>query len=253
MKIDGFKTPRVGHLIFTFRYEPYLDIERLIYDFENKFSNLFQGNRAELTRLPQNAPIELPRFILKNSKGKQLEVAISESRLSFSLPDKDIDSIESILKKNTDSIFNYFKTHNEINLDSFASQAALQVPSKSIDRNIHDELFEKYLKIDKPEKLITTSFMYEEMKNGVSISYTIGHYQNASFNFPHPTQMKPNTFVKVSMDDTKINEKGLVLNIAIKNNNDKNESEKKDLKEVYELLIAETIKQIKSSPKRFLS
>lgn len=162
-----------------------------------------------------------------------------------------------ILTKTTDTLFHYFESHEEINLESFASQIIFEIPSKQINTEIQKDIFDKFFSIGRPNNLSKISFMYEDANDGFLFSYTIGHYQKAVLDFKMSTQnLKKNAsnqFIKIDDSNSKVNETGISFKVNIANQKSKKNEKEPTIQSSYNKLIDKISIAIIDSPEKILS
>ena len=251
MNISTFQAPKIKQFKFTFIYEP-LNVDRLIYKFEDNIGDLFDHQQAVMNKNGRDAqsPINVANFLFRNQSGKVFEVSPIEARLIFT--DMELNKSGAILKDNIVPIFNFLNTLPELNLENFSATIQLQYPLKDIDYHLPTDLFETFIKIDKPEKLNSVSFMFEEIVDDLSFSYAFGHYEELALNVPiENIRLNRNENSTITLDDQNysIVERGLNKRITIRKHGLVNDNTSDSYSKVYSKAIA----QIKEAEKSICS
>jgi hypothetical protein len=151
MKRELFNNFYIAEAVYDFRFKPNPSVDRLFAQFEKDLMAIFDKG-AVLTRVPENAPPQVPRFVLNSRKNRSLDVSLINALCKMTFSDLDAQKNLGLYVEKSKRIFEYLKTLN-FPLEGFTSILQLRFTLKNIGLAAVDEVMKDYLKMKKPANL----------------------------------------------------------------------------------------------------
>lgn len=254
-----FKDFRVQESIFEFKFEPLPRIERLANDFDANLKSIFE-NDFIFTKVPDNAPPNIPRFILTSKNNRALEVSLVNA--VFKCNPRDIENTKAIklLEDKTRTIFGYLKSNDSIKMDKIVSNTELNFPLKDINYTLDNDIFDKFFKINRPNNFKGISFTIINKMNDFILQNHVDVYQIREMTI----DMKKNIdtiknkiivenkmFLNISPNAMDLKDRGLVCKIVIIPDQG-NENAFSNIDEQFNKILDKTIDRIKNHADEFI-
>lgn len=177
MKKNLFRGIKLKEATFVFTFNPIPRIEtHLAPDFAQKLKTIFEQDYS-LTKVDDQAPPTIPRFILSSKNKRVLEVSLVNATFKGNYETLDFPNANAMYKKIATEIFNYLNNNKDIQIDALSLAFLLNYPLNDINYPIYNDIFGRFFKINKPTNLKEVSFSITEEKNDFITKTNIGHYQ----------------------------------------------------------------------------
>lgn len=242
MEKNQFSPPEVQEITYIFNIEPIEDVERKSFQFEDLFQKTF-NSKVVLTKVPEDAPLNIPRFLLQ-AGSYTLETSLIDIKFISRFPDRNNakKSIQQFSGK-INGIFEKLLTLEYLNIESIEEVVIIKHPLKNMDLSLVRELYGQYFKQVPPEHLENFSFDYKTHAQNNTSTVRIETYTKQTIKIHHNSNGKPKArYYKLSDEAITITERGVATIRKSKVKNDSN-----NIKGTFNVLVENLVEAIKLS------
>jgi hypothetical protein len=238
-----FKDSKIREATFSFIFTPIPEIEKLANDFHNGLKNIFE-RPFNFTKVPDNARIDVPRFILNSKNKRQLEVSLIQAHFKI-VPDAlNLTDAQKLFEEKAKTVFDYMMSNKAVVLEELKAKFEVNYPLVDLQYPIQEDILKQFFTFKRPDDFEAVSFKVMQRIDDLVIENTVDSYevrrldmQEIKSNFQGVSE---NEQVIYSIPRRKFDivEKGLVnkIIVGISNVNTNNESIRTTFNTVLQLL-----------------
>lgn len=243
MNKDVFLKQIMSEAFVSFEYKPVFDIEKRYVDFERALSEVFEKGGV-LTKVPDNSPPMIPRFVLESKNNRSLEVSIVNATLKFAPRGLNYSEALNILKSKASTVFKYIVKQKSFEVDIIRIGFLIKLGLKDIDLPIHEKFFDEYFKFARPENLSFCNFEYSTKNGHFNEKVKFENYEEREITLEGNSN-PPNHYFKLSTDKMKKIKAGIAVRVTIETTIDKI-SQHEDVHAFYKNTMAKACEKVDS-------
>lgn len=254
-----FKDFKIQQSFFEFKFEPVPDIERKANDFDSKLKSIFEENFI-FTKVPDKAPFNIPRFVLKGKHSRLLEVSLVNAVFKANMGNIENSKAISLIQDKVKTVFNYLKSI-DFKIEGLVSTHIIHYPIKEIQCPLNDILFDSFFKIKRANDFTGASFSIVRKTDDYKFHNSLDVYETREIlidvkkeaeKHKEKISIGNSRFFRIPESEMQITEKGLLNKIVIlfDENNLKNKDVSSD--EMFNKILNVTIDKIMNHANEFI-